>query len=213
MKSNATLRGLVATSLVACFAIASLTGCGENPVSAGSFNDSPLKTESQLTDGVDAASGKVMFEQCNDVAMSALTLSEAVRLTPYIVGTKSIEDASLSELTEITPAVVKFQNAFKAELDEGVQARHDLRGPDPGAGRVEVGGERGSPEDEHPRAEQEPGDDDAEEGSRPVRPEKGGERPREVRRGRPAPSSERIEAHGPQEYEGRSGEPLHRGLS
>lgn len=104
-----------ATILVAFVAIASLSGCGENPVSPISISDD-ANPSGQLSDIASATTGKALFDGAQSHAIQTLSLSEITQLTPYLAGTKSIENASLSEVAAITPVVVKFQAAFKAEL-------------------------------------------------------------------------------------------------
>jgi hypothetical protein len=100
---------------LALFVVPSLIGCSQelstNPVSDQSFEPS-----SQMSDAITASSGKSMFAECEQRAMATLSLSEVVRLTPFITGEKTSETASLSELVALTPTVEKFRTAFNAEL-------------------------------------------------------------------------------------------------
>ena len=100
---------------LALIASTSLVGCGQELSTAPSI--SSLQTQG-LSSTVIASSGKAIFENVEASAMATLSLSEIVLLTPYITGSKTPENSTLSEIVAVTPAVIKFQTAFKAEMSK-----------------------------------------------------------------------------------------------
>lgn len=97
---------------LALVTISTLSGCGQNVTGPNTNNDLPVRLIPQAT----AAPGEKLFRGVEAAALSTLSLSEAVIITPFMTGSKTPETASLSEMVAVTPAVVKFQNAFNAEM-------------------------------------------------------------------------------------------------
>ena len=92
----------------------SLVGCGqEAATTAPSLSDSNVLNTESVQGG---RPGKKMFDDAQAEAMASLSLSEIVLLTPYITGARTIENATLAEITQITPVIIKFQDAFSAAL-------------------------------------------------------------------------------------------------
>jgi hypothetical protein len=104
-RHNLTALALVVTS--------TLVGCGQDSITGLNQNDDATNFE---TASATAQSGQSLFQGIEAQAMATLSLSEVVLITPFINGSLTAETATLSQLVAATPAIMKFQEAFQAEM-------------------------------------------------------------------------------------------------